>query len=126
MYEIWIYATTKLIAELPIMVFVALLTMVMLYWSIGFTDSVAQFTEFFVIIFMIINASTAMGYALSSAFSSAATATAFAPIINLPLSVLGGYMLSLNGIFQKTPQKYIAWLTYFSPIRYGYFGMMSA
>ena len=67
-----------------------------------------------------------MGYTLSSAFNHAGTATAFAPIVNMPLSILGGFMMSLDGIFQKTPQRYIAWLTFFSPVRYGFFGMMSA
>ena len=40
-----------------------------------------------------------MGYALSSVFNHATTAVAFAPIVNMPLTLLGGYMINLNDIF---------------------------
>lgn len=69
---------------------------------------------------MMIQAATAMGYALSSVFNHATTAVAFAPIVNMPLNLLGGYMISLKNIFQQSPQRYIAWLEYVSPVRYGF------
>jgi hypothetical protein len=72
------------------------------------------------VIFMMMQAATAMGYALSSVFNHETTAVAFAPIINMPLNLLGGYMINLKGIFQKSPQRYIAWLMYLSPIRYAF------
>lgn len=99
MYDIWVYATTKLIAETPIMALVPAITLIMIYFSIGLRDSFSEFVEYYVLIFMVIQASTAMGYTLSSAFNHAGTATAFAPIVNMPLSILGGFMLNLNGIF---------------------------
>jgi len=48
---------------------------------------------------MMIQAATAMGYCLSSAFNHETTAVAFAPIINMPLNLLGGYMINLSNIF---------------------------
>lgn len=36
MYEIWVYATTKMIAEIPIMLIVPLLLLIFVYPSIGF------------------------------------------------------------------------------------------
>jgi hypothetical protein len=44
-----------------------------------------------------------MGYFLSSAFDSETAAVAFAPIINLPLTLLGGFMINLNSIKHKAP-----------------------
>lgn len=41
MYDVWIYATTKLIAELPIMFIVPLLFNFMVYFAIGFTNSMS-------------------------------------------------------------------------------------
>jgi len=61
-----------------------------------------------------------MGYAVSSVFNHETTAVAFAPILSQPLNLLGGYMINLKGIFQKSPQRYIAWFMYFSPIRYAF------
>ena len=124
MYDIWVYATTKLIAEIPIMLFVPFLFVLMTYFAIGLTDSFTEFFSFYVILFMMIQASTAMGYALSSTFNHQTTALAFAPIVNMPLNLLGGYMINLNNIMSQTPQRYIAWLMYVSPIRYGFTAMM--
>jgi hypothetical protein len=51
-----------------------------------------------------------MGYFLSSAFNSETAAVAFAPILNLPLSLLGGYMINLTSIKGKWPQQALEWL----------------
>ena len=65
-----------------------------------------------------------MGYFLSSAFNSETAAVAFAPILNLPLSLLGGYMINLASIKHKYPQVLLEWLQYFSPVRYCFNGLM--
>ena len=124
MYDIWVYATTKLIAEIPIMLIVPLLFLALTYFAIGLNDSLTQFIAFYFVLMFMIQAATAMGYALSSAFNHATTAVAFAPIVNMPLNLLGGYMIALPGIFSQTPQRYVAWLMYFSPVRYGFKAMM--
>lgn len=124
MYDIWIYATTKLIAEIPIMLVVPFVFLLITYFAIGLVDQFSNFIAFYVILFMMIQAATAMGYALSSAFNHETTAVAFAPIVNMPLNLLGGYMINLNNIFQQSPQRYIAWLMYFSPVRYSYTALM--
>ena len=67
---------------------------------------------------LMVQVCTALGYFLSSVFNMETTAVAFAPIVNQPLTLLGGYMISFNGIFQKTPQKYLAWLYVFSPVHW--------
>ena len=126
MYDIWIYATTKLLAEIPIMLMIPLWLNALLFFAVGYYDSVVVFLQFYFILLMMVQAATAMGYCLSSIFNHETTAVAFSPIINLPLNLLGGYMINLNHIFQQTPQKYIAWLSFFSPVRYGFQGMMVA
>ena len=99
MYDIWVYATTKLIAEIPILLLVPFIFLVILYYAIGFEDSLTEFVKFYIILALMIQASTAMGYALSSVFNEVTTAVAFAPIVNMPLSLLGGYMIALDGIW---------------------------
>lgn len=39
MYDIWIYATTKLIAEIPIMAVVPFVFILITYFAVGLTDS---------------------------------------------------------------------------------------
>jgi len=110
MYDIWIYATTKMIAEIPIMLLVPLILVIFVYPSIGFQDSLKEFSQFYFILALMVQAATAMGYFLSSAFNSETAAVAFAPILNLPLSLLGGYMINLNSIKGEFPQALLEWL----------------
>ena len=65
-----------------------------------------------------------MGYFLSSAFNSETAAVAFAPIINMPLTLLGGYMINLESIKGKFPQAIVEWVQYLSPVRYSFNGVM--
>lgn len=120
MYKVWVYATTKLFAEMPILLIVPLILNVMLYWVVGYEDTFEKFAQMYIVLMMMVQAATALGYFLSSIFNHETTAVAFSPIINLPLNLLGGYMISLKGIMTKTPQKYMAWLSYVSPVRWGY------
>ena len=125
MYDIWVYATTKLIAEIPIMCIVPFVFLCMVYFAIGLTDKATNFICFYFILMLMIQAATAMDYALSSVFNHATTAVAFAPLVNMPLNLLGGYMINLSDIFSHSPQRYIAWLMYISPVRYGFEGLMA-
>jgi len=126
LYDIWVYATTKMIAEIPIMLVVPLMLTICVYPSIGFQNSFTEFLEFYLILALMVQAATAMGYFLSSAFNSETAAVAFAPILNLPLSLLGGYMINLKSIKGKFPQALLEWLQYFSPVRYCFNGLMRA
>jgi hypothetical protein len=67
-----------------------------------------------------------MGYFLSSVFNSETAAVAFAPIMNLPLSLLGGYMINLKSIKGEWPQEALEWVQYISPVRYCFNGLMKA
>lgn len=98
MYDIWVYATTKMLAEIPIMLLVPLILLVVVYPSIGFQDRLSEFFKFYLILALMVQAATALGYFLSSVFNSETAAVAFSPIINQPLSLLGGYMINLKSI----------------------------
>jgi ABC-type multidrug transport system permease subunit len=126
MYDIWVYATTKMFAEIPIMLLTPAILVLAIYFTIGFVDSAAAFFQFYLIIALMVQAATAMGYFLSSAFNSETAAVAFAPIINMPLTLLGGYMINLNSIKGQYPQVIVEWVQYLSPVRYCFNGLMQA
>jgi len=126
MYDIWVYATTKMFAEIPIMLLTPAILVLAIYFAIGFVDSAATFFQFYLIIALMVQAATAMGYFLSSAFNSETAAVAFAPIINMPLTLLGGYMINLGSIKGQYPQVIVEWVQYLSPVRYCFNGLMQA
>ena len=110
MYDVWVYATTKMIAEIPIMLITPFILCLLVYFSIGYQDLASEFFAFYLIIALMVQAATAMGYFLSSAFNSETAAVAFAPIINLPLTLLGGFMINLSSIKHKAPQEFVEWV----------------
>lgn len=124
MYDIWVYATTKLIAEQPIILLVPLLMNILVYFSIGFENTFSSFAAFYLILMLMIQTATSLGYLVSSFFSQESAAAAFAPALMVPINLLSGYMINLQQIWHQTPQKYIAWFMFFSPMRYGFNGMM--
>ena len=113
-----------MIAELPISFAVPMMLVLIIYFAIGFQDEASTFFKFYLMLLLMVQAATALGYFLSSSFNHETTAVALSPLINLPLSLLGGYMINLN-IASKTPPTYVvAWLSYFSPVRYGFSGLL--
>lgn len=85
------------------MIFVPLLLNFMLYFFVGYDDKLTVFLKFYLILALMVQAASALGYFLSSVFNHETTAVAFSPIINLPLNLLGGFMIQLRGIFTQTP-----------------------
>jgi hypothetical protein len=43
MYDIWVYATTKMFAEIPIMLLVPLILILVVYPAIGFQNKLSEF-----------------------------------------------------------------------------------
>jgi len=54
MYDIWVYATTKMIAEIPIMLLVPMMLLIFVYPSIGFQDKLSEFFEFYLILALMV------------------------------------------------------------------------
>ena len=69
MYDIWVYAMTKHLAEMPAMLAVPLLLNACIYFAIGFQNNIGQWCQFYLILAMMVQAATALGYCLSSIFN---------------------------------------------------------
>jgi len=109
MYEIWVYAMTKWIAELPIALISPFIFNLIMYFSIGFDDKFTEFFQVYLILALMVQSSTAIGYFLSSIFNHATTAVAFAPIFNQPMNLLGGWMINLDTV-NSLPQTLLGWI----------------
>ena len=47
-------------------------------------------------------------------------------MINGPVTLFGGYMISLQGIWHRCPQNFMAIFQYISPVRWGFSALMSS
>ena len=64
--------------------------------------------QFYLVLVLVVQSATALGYCLSSMFNHETTAVAIAPLFSITLNVLGGYMINLKSL--KGPQLAIGWL----------------
>ena len=99
-----------------------MLQLLLIYWVIGFQKGFGHFMQFYLVIFLVVQSATALGYAMSSLFAHETTAVAIAPIFSLTLNVLAGFMVNLTSF--QGPQLAIGWLQYISPTRYGFAGLL--
>jgi len=54
MYDIWVYATTKMFAEIPIMLLVPLILIMFVYPAIGFQNKLSEFFAFYLILALMV------------------------------------------------------------------------
>lgn len=54
MYDIWVYATTKMIAEIPIMLLTPFFLVLLIYFAIGYQDKASEFFEFYLILLLMV------------------------------------------------------------------------
>jgi hypothetical protein len=54
MYDIWVYATTKMIAEIPIMLLTPMALSLLVYFAIGYQDKASEFFAFYLILALMV------------------------------------------------------------------------
>ena len=120
MYDIWVYVFTKWVAELPVTAFVPAIVVFMVYYAVPFVNRGQNFLMFYIILALQTQAAIAIGQFQSAFFESETKAVGFSTIIGNPVMLFGGFYISLNGIMKMTPQKFIAWFQYISPVRWAF------
>ena len=91
MYTVFPYYAAKVLADIPTFIIVPFIYTVLTYYTIGFTISSELFFGFFLTIVLDTIAAVSLGYLISSAFSNEGTALTIAPIIVMPLMLVGGF-----------------------------------
>ena len=114
MYSVGTYYTAKIIADLFSQVLTPMIFAVIVYFKIGLTETASQFWYFYLIIFLVAQCASSLGYFMSSIFNREETAVALAPTIIMPLVLFGGQFANSANI-----QAWISWFQYVSPLRYG-------
>jgi len=115
MYTVFPYFIAKVLADLPAFLIVPFVYTVMTYFTIGFTISASQFFGFYASLAMCTLAAISLGYMISAAFASPTTALQIAPVVVMPLMLVGGFFS--NG---GTMPIYIEIFSYVSPFKYAF------
>jgi len=115
MYTVFPYYVAKVLSDIPAFIISPLVFTLMTYFTIGFTISTLQFFGFYVSLAMCTLAAISFGYMISTAFSSPATALQIAPIVVMPLLLVGGFFSNAG-----TMPLYIEIFSYISPFLYAF------
>ena len=113
MYGVLPYFIAKILAELPVFIIVPLIFNAITYFSIGYNRIVEQFFMFQAAYTLNTLCAISFGYLISSAIKNQAMALALAPIVAMPLLLVGGFYSN-----QETAPIYIEVFSYISPLQY--------
>ena len=118
MYTVFPYYIAKILSDVPVFLIVPMIFTLITFFAIGFTRQVDIFFGFFISLAMNTLAGVSLGYLISSAFTVAALALAIAPVIAMPLMLVGGFFANTDS--------FPVWLQYFSyisPFKYAFNNM---
>jgi ATP-binding cassette subfamily G (WHITE) protein 1 len=82
-----------------------LLFQIIVYFGVGLTVTVAKFFYFYLVMFLLVLASSAVGYFCSSLFVKAEDAVSISPTIVMPMVLFGGLFTNVD-----TYPSWITWL----------------
>lgn len=114
MYGVVPYYLAKDLIELPVAIMLPFLFS-LFYLGMGTDVTLYQFSNFYLIQFLVYLSTSAYGQVIGSLFGSAETACFFAPVILMPFMMFSGFLTNLD-----TFPRWIGWIQYLSPIRYGF------
>eukprot|EP01091_Cochliopodium_minus_P006107 TRINITY_DN1598_c0_g2_i1.p1 TRINITY_DN1598_c0_g2~~TRINITY_DN1598_c0_g2_i1.p1 ORF type:complete len:702 (+),score=193.99 TRINITY_DN1598_c0_g2_i1:254-2359(+) len=114
-YGVTSYFFSKVLVLIPLALLSPLIYMVIAYFMIGFQAQAANFFIYVAIIIFICLIMNGCGMAIAAFSKTVQIALALTPVILLPMIILCGYFLNKDSI-----PKYLIWIHYISPFKYGY------
>ena len=114
-YGVLTYYLSKIVVDVPLQVVFPLLFSVISYFMIGFQTNAGKFFIYAAAIILLTHSAVTMAVSISAAVGTFELALVAAPVIVLPLLVLGGFIIRTSSI-----PVYLIWLKYLSPFKYGF------
>lgn len=119
MYGFLPYFLTKQVVEQPALILSALIYQLVLFWGVGLYNSLWTFLTTWLNLVMISEVATALGFIISAACDSMATASATSSLITLPSMLFAGLFVNDSTLFN-----FLSWIQYLSCIRYAFEGAL--
>lgn len=115
MYDVLPYYLAKILAEIPVFIFVPLLFNLITFWLIGYNQTVEQFMKFWLVFSMNTFCAVSLGFFVSCAIKNGTIAVQMAPMLAMPIILVGGF-------YSNTEEMpiYIEVASYVSPIMYSF------
>ena len=103
------YWVSKNMVEAPVALFAPLLTLLVVYWLVYYS----HFFMMYLAMMLVAQTSQGMGLFISTMAPNMPTATALAPLYNIPVLLFGGLFVNTD-----TLPEWLAWIQWVSPVRF--------
>jgi len=114
-YSIGPYFMTKNMIDQPVTAITTLIEMALIYWCVGFIPGVLNFLKMTLVFWLVSQTAQGLGLIMSAVFKDMISASAAGPLVTMPMILFGGQFANAS-----TFPAYLAWISYCSPIRYGF------
>jgi len=114
-YSTLTYYLAKVLADIPFLTMVPIVQGTITYWMVGYQAEADKYFIFIAACIVITITAHALGLAISAGAPDMNVSMAMAPMIFIPLMLLGGFFLNDDSI-----PKWLIWAKYFSPFKYGF------
>lgn len=119
MYKPSPYFWAKIFSELPFSVLTPIIFGVIVYYVVGYTQTIDCFLMFLLILVLIYNASSGYSLIISASFSDKQLAVTLTPVLIIPFMLFAGFFVSSDNI-----PPYLKEFEYLSIFKYGYQALM--
>eukprot|EP01091_Cochliopodium_minus_P001749 TRINITY_DN1168_c0_g1_i1.p1 TRINITY_DN1168_c0_g1~~TRINITY_DN1168_c0_g1_i1.p1 ORF type:complete len:650 (-),score=150.98 TRINITY_DN1168_c0_g1_i1:60-2009(-) len=114
-YGLLAYYCSKMLSMIPLQIVEPMIFSLFVYWMVGLNKDAGKFFIFYATLVLTIHTAVALAVAISTATKSFQISLIFAPIIFIPLMLLGGFFVKSSSI-----PVYLIWIKFMSPIKYAY------
>eukprot|EP01091_Cochliopodium_minus_P001754 TRINITY_DN1168_c0_g1_i9.p1 TRINITY_DN1168_c0_g1~~TRINITY_DN1168_c0_g1_i9.p1 ORF type:complete len:661 (-),score=200.92 TRINITY_DN1168_c0_g1_i9:221-2203(-) len=114
-YGLLAYYFSKMLAMMPMQIIGPMIFSIIIYWMVGLQKDAGKFFIFYITLVLLTHNAVALAVAISTATKSFQISLIFAPIIFIPLMLLGGFFVKSSSI-----PVYLIWVKFVSPFKYGY------
>lgn len=114
-YSTLTYYLAKVLADIPFLTLVPIVQGTISYWMVGYQAEADKYFIFIAACIAVTLVAHALGLSIGAGAPNLNVSMAMAPMIFIPLMLLGGFFLSDDSI-----PKWLMWIKYFSPFKYGF------
>lgn len=120
-YSILAYYLAKITVDIPFQIVFPTIFTVFVYFMIGLNDDATAFFASLLMILMVTNTCTSIGYLISAGASNVSQALALSSVIIMPMTMFAGFSINIEEI----PSFWI-WMEWISFLKWGFSGLIYA
>ncbi|MEW5318453.1 MAG: hypothetical protein WDW38_009674 [Sanguina aurantia] len=115
MYSLFAFFSSRWLVELPSHIILPILSSCIMYWIIGYQNTLVKFWWFALTIVLVDNCGASLGMFVACLFNELSVALAVMPMFIMPLMIFSGFFVNSDSL-----HPYFHWIPYISPMRYGF------